>query len=112
MELKAEGFNRDGDSVEIPSREWAHLKSFEERDRDVFKIDGLDGYEPYTKVRFPAGRSDAHLAQARDEVRHAEVNCRGWVVGTCANRRSHPEAKGAGLGRGLQQIPWPRGVGI
>jgi hypothetical protein len=50
--LTAEGFDRSGALIEIPAREWTHLKLFEERERDVVKYDALDRDEPYKKVRF------------------------------------------------------------
>jgi hypothetical protein len=50
--MVAEGFDRNGSLVEIPAREWTHLKLFEERGQDVFKYEPLDREGPYTKVRF------------------------------------------------------------
>ena len=48
--LVAEGFDENGRPVDIPEREWAYLKLFEERKRDALKYDALDRREPYTRV--------------------------------------------------------------
>ena len=50
--FKAEGFDKNGELVEIPSREWAQLKLLEDGKRDVLKYNALDRSEPYTKVLF------------------------------------------------------------
>jgi hypothetical protein len=50
--LAAEGFDRDGELIEIPARQWTHLKLFEECEQDALKYDALDRDEAYTKVRF------------------------------------------------------------
>jgi hypothetical protein len=49
--LIAEGFNREGLLVEIPSREWAHLQNFEEQGRDVLKYGPIDDPPAFTEVR-------------------------------------------------------------
>jgi hypothetical protein len=50
--LGAEGFDSSGHLVDIPAREWIHLKLFEDGKKDVLRYDALDRREPYTKVRF------------------------------------------------------------
>jgi hypothetical protein len=50
--LKAEGFDKNGVPVDIPAREWTHLKLVEEHDEDVLKYDVISSDEPYTKVHF------------------------------------------------------------
>jgi hypothetical protein len=47
--LIAEGFNRGGQLVEIPVREWAHLKMFEEREEPVLKYEAL-GRQEFSRV--------------------------------------------------------------
>jgi hypothetical protein len=68
--LAAEGFDRSGVLIEIPSREWTHLKLFEEGEQDVFKYDALDRDEPYTKVRFR--REDLIRLWPRYETLHVD----------------------------------------
>lgn len=49
--LKAEAFDKAGCVVEIPVREWAYLKVYEERDKQVLKHGPLDVQE-FTEMRF------------------------------------------------------------
>ncbi len=51
-DLKAEAFDKNGELVEIPSREWTRLKLFANGKRDILKYDALDRNEPYTEVLF------------------------------------------------------------
>ncbi|MDP3512324.1 MAG: hypothetical protein Q8S20_06215, partial [Sulfuritalea sp.] len=50
--LTAEGFDRTGALIDIPAREWAHLKLYEKGEQDVLRYDALDATEAYSKVRF------------------------------------------------------------
>jgi hypothetical protein len=94
--------------VEIPSREWAHLQSFEERDRDVFKYENLDRYEPYTKVRFR--RDDLVRLWPRPEPKaSAEVECRRWLVGIMRESRERPKPKAQLQAEALKKSP---GLGV
>jgi hypothetical protein len=49
--LIAEGFNREGLLVEIPSREWAYLQNFEEQGKDLLKYGPIDDPPAFTEVR-------------------------------------------------------------
>ena len=49
--LVAEAMGADGRPVDIPAREWAFLKLFEDREEDVLRYDALDRFEPFTKVK-------------------------------------------------------------
>jgi hypothetical protein len=50
--LKAEGFDKSGSPVEIPARDWAHLKMYEERGQPVLKYKALDVPPAFTEIRF------------------------------------------------------------
>jgi hypothetical protein len=77
--LKAEGFDKRGALVEIPAREWAHLKLFEERSLDVFKYAAMDTEEPYTQVRFR--RDDLTSLWPREYAKaKSEGDCRRWLI--------------------------------
>lgn len=77
--LLAEGFDQEGKLVEIPPREWAHLKLFEDGKRDVLRYDALDRNEPYSNVRFR--RKDLMRLWPPDEAKaKAESACRRWLV--------------------------------
>jgi len=93
--LTADGFNRNGDLVEIPAREWPRLQHFEERDRDVFKFHPLDQYETYSEVLF---QRDELLREWPRPVGKAksEIECRRWLIGLMREspaRRTHPKAE-------------------
>jgi hypothetical protein len=54
--LIAEALNEDGKPIDIPQREWAYLKLFEEGKRDALKYDALDRSQPFREVKLK--RSD------------------------------------------------------
>ena len=50
-ELVAEGLDGGGQPVDIPQREWAYLKLFEEGDRDTLKYNALDPQAAFSEVK-------------------------------------------------------------
>jgi hypothetical protein len=50
--LVAEALDVDGKPVDVPKREWSHLKVFEEREQDALKYDANDRVQPFSKVTF------------------------------------------------------------
>lgn len=87
-EVKAEGFNRDGDLVEIPAREWTRLQRFEERERDVFKYRPLDPSPPYTDVLFRRDDLLRRWPKAGSRAR-SEVECRRWLISVMRESLMH-----------------------
>src|SRR5262249_26890884 len=49
--LAAEALNEGGRPVDIPAREWSHLKLFQDGERDVLRYDPLDRRDPFTEVK-------------------------------------------------------------
>jgi hypothetical protein len=93
--LKAEGFNRNGDLVEIPAREWARLQRFQERDRDVFKYNAIDHDEPYKEILFQRDELIA-LWPSPEPKSKSEVDCRRWLAGLMREsllRRTHTKSQ-------------------
>ena len=50
--LKAEAFDISGSSVEIPARDWARLKMYEEQNKPVLKFKALDVPPAFTEILF------------------------------------------------------------
>jgi hypothetical protein len=48
--LTAEALDETGKPVDVPAREWAYLKLFEEGNQDVLKYDPLERRQPFTRV--------------------------------------------------------------
>lgn len=90
--LKAEGFDRTGMLVEIPSREWEHLKLFEDGKRDVLRYDALDREEPFKNVRFR--RIDLLRLWAPPSAKaSSEVRCRRWLADLMRESPERPKSK-------------------
>jgi hypothetical protein len=84
--VTATGLNKEGEAVEIPSRELPYLESREEAGRDVLRyrhqwgIDDLESSKPaYTEVRFP--RRDALRVWPEPPVTAKTATaCRKWLI--------------------------------
>lgn len=90
--LKGEGFDRNGTLVEIPAREWEHLKLFEDGKRDVLRYDALNREEPFKDVRFR--RIDlVRLWPASSPKANSEIQCRYWLASLMRESPERPKPK-------------------
>ena len=50
--IVATALDRNGEPIDIPQRDWSYLHLFEERDRDVLKINALSREPAFTEIKF------------------------------------------------------------
>ena len=78
--LSAEGFNAVGAVVEIPSREWAHLRLFREGGRDVLRYT-ISGAEPFTAIKFRQSDLLRLWPVAADiQTTNADIGSLRWAI--------------------------------
>ncbi len=86
--LTAEGLDSNGKPVEIPSREWAFLKLFEEHQTDVLKYDPLDPSPAFKRVHFRRTDLLKVWPQASPTIR-AERDCYVWLASQMEESPDH-----------------------
>lgn len=103
--LNGEGFDRDGRLVDIPAREWTHLKLFEDGQKDVLRYDALDRFEPYTQVNFRRDDLLRIWPQAKSTAKR-QSDCRSWLRHQItASPSERPKAKAHYFTEALSKFP-------